>query len=290
MDSLPLVSIICLCYNQKPYVRAALESALTQTYPNIELIIVDDASTDGSQEEITQITNENPDISFVFLNQNIGNCKAFNMAFQQSKGQYIIDLAADDILLPVRVELGVKEMESAGAIYGIHFSDAFFINDTGKILDTHYTRNKEGLITSNIPQGNVYAELIKSYFINPPTMMIKREVFESLGGYDETLNYEDFDFWIRSSRTFHYLFNKAPLVKKRIIKNSLSSQQNTFRNKHQLTTYRVCQKIFELNQSSEEDQALVARCKYEVWNTLKRGNIGLALKFLRLGLRARNRF
>ena len=125
MDSLPLVTIVCLCYNQKEFVKAALQSAITQTYPNIEIIVVDDASTDGSRTEIESFLKDHPEIIFITLEQNVGNCTAFNLAFAQSKGKYFIDLAADDLLLPVRVEMGVADLEMADQSYGVHFSDAF---------------------------------------------------------------------------------------------------------------------------------------------------------------------
>ncbi|XOV93297.1 MAG: glycosyltransferase family 2 protein [Bacteroidota bacterium] len=285
MDSLPLVSIICLCYNQKDYVKAALISALSQSYPNIEIIVIDDASTDGSQSVIQTFVSEHPGINFLPLEQNIGNCRAFNLGFKLSKGKYIIDLAADDELLPVRVEIGIKDFESNDRKFGVHFSDAFIMDQEGKMLDTHYARNRAGEIIEEIPQGDIYKVLIKRYFINPPTMMVRREVLEELGGYDEDLTYEDFDFWIRSARKYEYLFNKAPLVKKRIVKKSLSAQQFKFYNKHQASTLKVCHKILELNQSKAENKALVSRCWYEIRQCIKTLNLGLIPKYIRLLLK-----
>ncbi len=282
MESLPLVSIICLCHNQKDFVKAALESAITQTYPNIEIIVVDDASSDGSRTEIETFLKDHPEIKFIPLDKNVGNCTAFNLAFNQSKGKYLIDLAADDLLLPVRVEMGVADLEMADKSYGVHFSDAFLIDQEGQILNTHFNRNQDGELIEDIRQGDIYVDLIRRYFINPPTMMIKREVLESLGGYDDSLTYEDFDFWIRSSRKYKYLFNKTPLVKKRILKKSLSSRQFTFRNKHQKSTLEVCKKILSLNQTKAEDRALISRCWYEIRQCLKTLNLQLISGYLTL--------
>lgn len=282
MNSLPLVSIICLCHNQKDYVQAAIRSVLSQTYSNLELIVVDDASTDGSVEVIEEVIKEHGNIRFIKLEQNLGNCRAFNRGFNVSNGKYIIDLAADDELLPARVELGVADFESNDPKYGVHFSDAFIVDQEGKPLKTHYDRDVDGKISGEIPQGDIYQDLIKRYFINPPSMMTRREVLEELGGYNEQLSYEDFDFWIRSSRDYKYLFNKTPLVRKRILKHSLSAHQSKLRNKHQETTLMVCQKILTLNRNKEEDQALISRCWYEIRQCVRTLNLGLIFGYAAL--------
>ena len=281
MDSLPLVSVICLCYNQKAYVGAAIRSVLSQTYKSTELIVVDDGSTDGSKEVIRELLKDT-DIAFIDLGENMGNCKAFNQGFRISKGDFIIDLAADDLLLPGRIEEGVNDFARFPGKAGVHFSDAFLINSEGGSIDTHYRRDASGTMIDEVPSGNIYRHLISRYFISPPTMMIRREVLEILEGYDESLTYEDFDFWIRSSREFDYIFNKAPLVKKRILKSSHSRAQYALRNKHQHTTYRVCEKIFDLNRTADEDMALIGRCHYEIRQCILTLNLELIPGYLHL--------
>ena len=288
MDSLPLVSIICLCYNQKSFVREAIESVLAQSYRNIELIIVDDASTDGSQTEIlSAIAHKN--IRFIDLPKNLGNCAAFNIGFNASSGDFIIDLAADDVLLPIRVEHGINDLLMSPENTGVHFSDAFIINESGQTMSTHYDRNVDGLIKRPIPSGAIYKDVISRYFICPPTMMMKRTVFTHLNGYDVTLKYEDFDFWIRSARYFEYVFNKAPLVKKRVVKNSDSENQFALWSQHAHSTYRICEKIFGLNQTKLEDRALIKRCYYEIKMCAKMMHFGLIPKYLKLISKSRKR-
>ena len=101
---MPLVSVICLCYNHSKYVIESIESVLSQSYANIELIIVDDASTDDSQSVIRNFIVSLPQVNFIPLTNNIGNCSAFNIGWRASSGDYVIDLAADDwretLLLP----------------------------------------------------------------------------------------------------------------------------------------------------------------------------------------------
>jgi len=279
MNQLPLVSVICLCHNQSAFVGEAIQSVCRQSYPNIELIVVDDGSTDGSKDVIKSII-QNKKIPYIDISTPVGNCTAFNRGFFESKGEFIIDLAADDILLPERILSGINAFMNSNA--GVNFCDVMFINDNGKELRTHYERSKSGQIAEHIPEGDIYVDLIKRYFISAPSMMIKRSVLEQLGGYDETLTYEDFDFWIRSSRNWKYTFTDDVLVKKRIVPGSLSDMQFRRRSKHQISTLHVCQKIKKLNQTEEERSALRKRCFYEVKQCIRQANLSLIPKFLKL--------
>jgi len=272
----PLVTVICLCYNHSKFVREAIESVLAQTYSSVQLIVVDDASTDESAAVINQLVAQHPAIEFLPLTQNLGNCKAFNKALALTKGEYLIDLAGDDVLLPERIAVGVTKLQQAGDSYGVHFSDAEWIDETGKHLYFHSDRYPHG----TIPQGDIYKALISRYFICSPTVMFTREVITSLGGYDETLTYEDFDFWIRSSRKFNYVYSTEVLVKKRLTSAALANKQFKVLNKHSRTTYRVCKKIMELNRGKDEQRALNQRIYYEIKLNVKLLNVRVAFDFL----------
>lgn len=281
MTSSPLVTVICLCYNHARFVQETIESVLNQHYPNIQLIVVDDASTDTSVKVINQMLIKNPSIEFVGLQTNMGNCKAFNQGLAKAKGEFVIDLAADDVLLPNRIEVGVQVLQHAGPEYGVHFSDAELISVNGEYLGFHSARFPH----PSIPQGDIYKDLISRYFICPPTLMCTREVMNYLNGYDESLTYEDFDFLIRSSRKFKYVYSSSVLVKRRITSNALSTQQFKLFSRHSLSTYRVCEKILKLNQSPEEKKALTKRIFYETKLNLRLMNVGIVLKYFFLWLR-----
>lgn len=279
--SQPLVSVICLCYNQQRFVREAVESVLRQTYSPVQLIIVDDASTDESREEIKKLKEEYSSIELLLLDKNLGNCQAFNKALSSAKGEYIIDLAADDVLLPSRIEKGIQVLQQSGDDFGVTFSDAELIDESGKTLYIHSDRFPH----HTIPQGDVYKEIIQRYFICPPTVMARRKIMDALGGYDETLSYEDFDFWIRSSRRTHYCYVNEVLVKKRIARGAMSEGQFKLFSRHSATTLRVCEKILELNQSEEEKLALAKRIRYELLLNLRLLNFSIATKFAFLWIR-----
>jgi glycosyltransferase involved in cell wall biosynthesis len=245
----------------------------------IQLIVVDDASTDDSADQIQQLAKQYSTIEFQLLNKNIGNCKAFNHALKLAKGEYIIDLAADDTLLPNRVEVGVKMLRQTGA--GVHFSDAEWIDEAGK----HMYMHSDKFPHDTIPQGDIYKELISRYFICPPTMMFTREVIDYLHGYDESLTYEDFDFWIRSSRKFKYAYAPHVLVKKRVTSNAMANKQFRLFTTHSQTTFQVCKKIMNLNRTKAEQHALDQRIRYELKLNLRLVNIRAALGFFVLWLK-----
>lgn len=274
----PLVSVVCLCYNQQQFVREAVESVLNQRYPNVQLIVVDDASTDGSASVIQELKREYPSIEILLLERNLGNCAAFNRGLALAKGKYVIDLAADDVLFSNRIAMGVERLEVLGEKYGVHYSDALLVNESGEDIKKH----SENVTIAPMPSGNIYEAVIKHYFICSPTMLMRKKVLDELGGYDETLHYEDFDFLVRSSRDYWYDYSTDVLVKKRVVKGSLSDVQFRKTSDHWKSTWRVLEKVKKLNRNAAERLALRKRVGYEMGYHLKRYSFKAVYRYLRL--------
>ena len=151
MQNNPLVSIICLSYNHASYVTEALESVLNQSYTNIELIIADDCSSDNSKEVIENWLIKHPNILFIPNTINLGNTKTFNNAAKHAKGDYFIDLAADDILLPNCVELQIKTFQNSNYTnVGIVYANINLVNEDGNFISVYYNDDE------NPESGDIY--------------------------------------------------------------------------------------------------------------------------------------
>lgn len=257
-NHLPQVTVICLCYNHEHYVEECILSVQAQSYPNIQLIIMDDCSTDSSWTVIQRLVSEKS-ISALCLQteRNMGNTKAFNHALKYAEGKYVIDLSTDDVLRETRVEKQVVYFESLPFNYGVIYGDASYISEDGVPL---FRTNRKG---RSLPEGDIYKDLIVRYFIPSPTMMIKKEVMDELRGYDEELAFEDFDFWIRSSRNWYYGYQKEDLTLIRRSTNSLSSGWYKTGDRQLHSNYLICKKIAKLNKNEEEAVALNERVNYE---------------------------
>lgn len=273
--SLPRVTIICLCHNQERFVADALASVFRQDYSNIQLLVVDDASTDESVSVIRRCLAEHAGVRFFSHRENLGNCRAFNEALVHAEGDFIIDLAADDVLLPDRVRRGVRALEKAGRKYGVNFCDADWISEDGE----HLYRHSDRFPHDTIPQGDIYRDVIERFFICSPTMIFRRSVIDDLRGYDSSLAYEDFDFWIRSSRKCHYCYTPEVLVQKRVVRNSMSGKQFSMFSPQLYSTFRVCEKILALNRNRGEKEALRRRIFYEMRVCLRLFHLPLLLKY-----------
>jgi len=276
----PLVTVIVICYNHDKYVVQAIQSVLDQDYQNIEIIIADDASTDQSVEKILELVSSTQSLIFLPNEENIGNCKTFNKAFSQSSGEYILDLSADDALDSSRVRRGVELLQERGPEYGVHYCDAWLVNENDTLIGLH--SKSSGLIEKDpFPEGYIFSKLLKRYFICPPTLMATRSVFESLNGYDETLSYEDFDFLIRSSKNFDFCASQEPLVIRRVLENSKSSVQSA-EPKYYRSTLEVCKKAISLTDTKEEKSALATRVLFESWQASKRKQYDMVIDYLKL--------
>ncbi len=275
-----MVTVVCLCYNQGKFVREALLSVGRQTYPNVELIIVDDGSTDHSVQEINSFLTDFPGAAFIPLPVNRGMCAAFNQGFWQARGEFIIDLAADDVLLPNRIARQVETFLQLDPSWGVLFTDAGIIDEASRPIRTFYPRQPDGSRQKPVPSGDVYGQILRGYFICTPTMMSRRVVYETLGGYDESLCYEDFDFWVRSARNYKYFFLDEVLTLKRRTRGSDSTQWYRRRhNPHLVSTLKVCEKAYELNRNDKEHQALAQSVRYYLRQALFTENFGLAQSY-----------
>ena len=262
MDA-PLVTVICLCYNQEQYVAGAIRSVLDQTWPNIQLIVVDDASVDNSRKTIEEVARKHPEIKTLFLESNLGNCAAFNRGLALAGGRFIADLAADDEYMPERIEKQVGLFGSLPDDYGVVFTDALLTDETGgKQWGHKQSVFRRGLL-DHIPEGDIFAEVIGKYFISSPSLLIRKEVFDELGGYDETLTYEDFDLIVRAARNWKFAWLDEQLTKVRKLPSGMSQNMYGPEDLKVASTFEVCRKIEKMTRNPEEEKALDDRLKYE---------------------------
>lgn len=272
-----------MCYNHAAFVEEALFSVVNQTYHHIQLIVVDDASTDDSLTLIKDFIQEFPQTQLITNTDNLGNCRSFNKALTLAKGKYLIDLAADDALLDTRIEKQVTVFESLDDNYGVIFTNALYLDERSQIIGTHYKTNLQGKSKMPVPSGDVYTAILRSYFICTPTMMMRKSVLDKLGGYDENLSYEDFDFWVRSSRKNLYYYLDDILTLKRKVKGSLSTQFYSVRKNEMLaSTLMICRKAQQLNQTEAENKALATCVRYHLRQSYFTQNFPLVFEYAQL--------
>ena len=216
----PIVTIIAVCYNQAHLVVETLNSIQTQTYPNIQLIIADDGSADDSQRVIREwIEHHAPATQFIAHEKNLGLTRNINSAIPYIKGEYYQVFGCDDIMFPEKIEKQVALLEENKEV-GIVYSDMLLIDETGMQLDkTYYQRDAHKIPVS----GNIYKNLIDVILISTPSVLVRKAVLDELKWYNATLDYEDYDFFLRASRKFDFLYDELPTVRYRVYPNSMSA-------------------------------------------------------------------
>ena len=185
MNKLVKISIIMPAYNAEEYIKESIDSIIAQTYTNWELIIADDSSTDNTKQIINSYRDSR--IKCIYNDNNLGYLKTCNRLFSLCKGGYITFQDADDISYPNRLSEQVKAFEQDTKLGMVGtFSD--IISTNGEILET---------AKRPISYEEVNEKIIESNAFIGATVMIKREVYEKIGGYREYFNrlaYQDYDW------------------------------------------------------------------------------------------------
>jgi glycosyltransferase involved in cell wall biosynthesis len=206
-----LVSIIIPNYNYSQYLQEAIDSALNQTYHPVEVIVVDDGSTDHSKTVIQQCGDR---IQSVF-HENRGLPSARNSGIAIATGDYFLFLDADDILFPDAVSQllnAFAEMPECGIIFG--YSER--VNADGQTLSLH----------QNEARCFVYEEFVCNNFILVPEALVKRKVLQTVGVFNPRfLQGEDYDLWIRASKRFTIRHIEQPIAKIRTHAANMSNNR-----------------------------------------------------------------
>lgn len=223
--SLPLVTIVAISYNQERYVLDALNSIKNQTYKNIQLIIADDGSKDRTKELISAwITDNWPHALFLNHPQNQGVTKNLNSALPYVKGEFYQFFGCEDSLLPNKIEIQVTLLLN-NPEYSIAYSDMIRMDVDGN----HFPKTFYTFKDTNVPRsGWVYEYLLERCFISTPSALMRTEVVRSLGGDNEKLGVNDYDFWIRASRKFQFIYHKDVTIHYRVLPTSISARKGIF--------------------------------------------------------------
>ena len=295
MHNNPLVTVICLCYNHAKFVVEALESVLNQTYSNVELIIADDFSSDDSVKVIQNWLTKHPDITFLVNESNLGNTKTFNKCLKLAKGEYIIDLAADDILKPNCIDLQLKGFEeTAYKNVAIIYGNAELISEKGDYIKDYFETNSDRKRIKNQPTGNIYIGLLNgTNNVCSISSMMKKSVLDTLGGFDENLAYEDYDLWLRTARNYDLDYIDEILVKKRVLDDSmytlLYKKNNARSRRFNYSTYLILQKVFASNRNKAENVAMLKRIHFEMTVAFKTRDFKLLIRYILLELKVRKK-
>ena len=264
------ISIVALCHNHAPFLTEALDSILAQTQPPLEVWLVDDASTDGSPDILRRYAAAHPTWHLLLLPENVGNCRAFNRALAQCQGEWVIDFATDDVLLPSRLERQAAFAQTLPAVVGVAYHNAELIDETGRHLYLHHRPNGHGGLRPAPATGFILPEILARYFISTPTMLMRRACLMALGGYDETLAYEDFDFWVRAARDWQFAYQNEVLTQKRKHPHQMSARQYQLDDPFLASTIAVCHKALALCRTPLERRALAVRLRWELRQAVRR--------------------
>ena len=209
-----LVSIVVPVYNGETNLQETLNSVYMQTYTNIELIVVDDGSTDKT----LTILEQNSAYLRLIHQDNKGAAAARNLGVKEAKGSWIAFLDADDLWEPKKLE---RQM-AACSRYVWSYTDVVFLGgvNNGR-RDSQFTRKYQGQILEKIACGN---------FIGTSAVMVRRQAFIEAGGFDESLrSIQDWDLWVRLSALYEAGYLDEPLVHYRVhAKSSSRSTRKTY--------------------------------------------------------------
>ena len=214
MTDKPTVSVIIPTYNRAHLIDRAITSVLNQTYQDLEIIVIDDGSTDNTEEVIRSFPDKR--VNYIKHKKNKGVSSARNTGIKVAKGKYIAFLDSDDEWLSEKLGKQIKVLQNKSPEVGVAYSDVLYIDENGKNMNRKLLNpKKEGYIYEDLLGGNCVG--------TPSTLLIKKECFNRVGLFDDLLNGQgDWDMWIRIAKYYRFVFTEVPLVKYRLHSNRIS--------------------------------------------------------------------
>ena len=200
----PKVSVILPTFNRAKYLDRAISSVLNQSFSDFELIIIDDASTDNTEEIVNMFKDER--IIYIKNPKNLGGAGARNVGIHIAQGEFIAFQDSDDQWLPGKLEAQMKVFEKAEEDVAVVYTA--FIRKVG---------SKELIVpppSVKKTEGYIYRELLKHVnFIGTPTAVVRKKAIKEVGGFDERFpRLQDWDLFLRLAKKYRFKFIKKPYL------------------------------------------------------------------------------
>lgn len=282
--TLPLVSVLVPAYNRADTIAETLDSLIQQSYPNLEIVVVDDGSTDATAQVAARYADR---VRYV-RQINGGLASARNRAQREARGKYLAWLDADDIAEPERIALQVACLEKLPEVtlccsdFSAFTSDgpvaSSYVTDYYKVVKaspggvrslfdaaTVLTPSESllGLVPGeavSVYSGMLFDRLVWGNFVHPPTIMFRRELLQQAGELDENYsNLCDYDWLLRASRCGPIAFIDRPMLRYRLSPGQMSSDHNTVTIK--LETIRIIDRLKVLDSAYYAEKRAALRTR-----------------------------
>ncbi len=213
---MPKVSVVIPTYNCAHYLEQAIESVMNQTYRDLEIIVLDDGSTDDTSQVVRKYEGS---INYI-RQENRGLPAARNSAIKASSGEFIALLDADDWWEPAKLAEQVPILDKDPELCLV-YSDLEVVYDDGSITPSFLASRPIAA------SGYVFDQLLQSSFILPSTVLLRRSCLEQVGMFDESMSsHEDIDLWLRLCQRWNVALVRKPLTHRRQGTANMSSNES----------------------------------------------------------------
>jgi glycosyltransferase involved in cell wall biosynthesis len=245
----PLVSVIIPAYQAARTLGRALDSALNQDYPALEVIVADDGSTDDTRQVVEGYMARDPRVQYLWqANQGIGATR--NNAVARARGEYLAMLDADDEWLPGKLQVQVDILQRYSSI-GLVFTNSRHVDVlTGAsqlFFDLHARALRQLRVEALSPAGDVFRitgglrqTMYESSFINTSTVVLRASIYRRLGGFASAWRGpEDLDLWLRVGQVSDFAYSTRQFAMRHLQSTSGSRLTDIF-TKYMIAYYQMC--------------------------------------------------
>lgn len=264
-EGLPLISVVIPCYNAERWIEATLRSVLAQGWPKLEIIVVDDGSSDHSVE---RIRTHFPSVT-VLQQKNSGVAAARNLGIANSNGDWIAFVDADDIWLPGKLheqwQALTRQPDGRMAYAAWDIWSCTTPEPEASLVSDLDLRGKDASLWDG-PSGWIYPDLLEDCCVWTSTVLAHRSLFDEIGAFDEKLRIgEDYDLWLRASQVTPILRVAKPLALYRIHSDSITKKAPDINYQALVITRAINRWGYDSPDGQRADKEIVDRALARTW-------------------------
>jgi glycosyltransferase involved in cell wall biosynthesis len=234
---MPIASVIMPCFNHARFLRDSANGILGQSEPDLELIIVDDCSSDDSWEIIQAIAKLDHRVKAIRHPRNEGASRSRNDGLRVAMGKFIGFCDADDIWERNKLRVQI-ELLQANTDYHVAYCDTVIVDENGLATGQRFSQR---YAPPTNPCGRLFPELIRRNFINMQSVLLRKECVARVGSFDEGIKWvEDWWYWVKMSRHYQFLYSPEILAKYRVHRKSTNVMQ---KRGYCLNRYKVFKRV-----------------------------------------------